>query len=314
MAPMLDFASRRILVALLAFGSPSVGMLCAQDSDTPIKVDVTVVNVLCTVRNANGLVRDAGKDVFKLFEDGRPANIRYFTRQADMPLQVALLLDVSGSMMNFIGAEKNTAHKFLEQVMRPEDTAAVFGFGSTVVEWQGFTRSKDHLRKSLAKIKDIDGPPVFAQSRYRGSTLLHDAVHVASMHLEGKSGAKTIVLISDGLDSGSYLSLSGAIRTAQAVEAVVHSICYIEPKVPKDGCPVLKKISEATGGRYFRINKRVSVDEVFAEIREEMRSAYLIGFAPSSPGKFGFHKLDIQTTPKMSVMARKRYYLPKPPA
>jgi VWFA-related protein len=293
----------------------TVGAACAfadvPDQDIPIKVDVTVVNVLCTVRNANGLVRDIAKDGFRLYEDGRPANIRYFARQADLPLTVALLLDVSGSMMNFIEAEKHTARKFLEQVMRPGDTAAILGFGATVAEWQDFTSSADQLKKGLNKIKDVEGPPVFPHAR-PGSTLLHDAIHVASQRLEGKPGAKTVVLISDGLDNGSYLTVSKAIQRAQAVEAVVHSICYIEPKQPKDGCPVLKRISEATGGLYFRVKKKTSIEDVFSAIRDEIRSAYLIGFAPASPGKFGFHKLSIQTTPRMNVLARKGYFIPKP--
>jgi len=281
----------------------------AQDEDVPIRVDVTVVNVLCTVRNGKGLVRDLEKDKFQLFEDGHPATIKYFARQADLPLRVVLLLDVSGSMSRFIETEKETAHKFLEQVMKPQDAASIFSFGSTVVEWQGFSDSHDQLKRSLSNVKDISGPPFFPQSRRFGSTLLHDAVYASAQKMENKQGAKTIVLISDGLDSGSYITLGSAIRAAQVA---VHTICYEEPKAPKSGCSVLKKISESTGGRFFKIRKSVTVDKVFAEIREEIRNSYLIGFAPSAAEKFGFHKLEVQTRPRMSVNARKGYFIPRP--
>src|ERR1035438_7218135 len=71
----------------------------AQDRETAIKVDVDVVNVFCTVHDHRGaLIRDLKQDDFKISEDGRPQRIRYFAQDTDLPLTVALLLDVSGSV------------------------------------------------------------------------------------------------------------------------------------------------------------------------------------------------------------------------
>src|ERR1700693_3430030 len=117
---MKSFLYRTIF--LLAVLSPAG----AQDpepaikSEPAIKVDVEVVNVFCTVHDHRGaLIPDLRQDDFKIFEDGRPQQIRYFARETELPLTVALLLDVSGSVRWFVEEEKRTAAKFLEQVLRP---------------------------------------------------------------------------------------------------------------------------------------------------------------------------------------------------
>src|SRR5580658_729109 len=115
----------RILIGtglLLAVG----GCASAQE---PIKVDVDVVNVLCTIRDRNGaLVKDLDKENFEIREDGKPQQVRYFARETDLPLTIGLLVDVSGSVRRVIQTEKDTAERFLKQVLRPQDQALLVGF------------------------------------------------------------------------------------------------------------------------------------------------------------------------------------------
>ncbi|MEO8028268.1 MAG: VWA domain-containing protein [Bryobacteraceae bacterium] len=300
-----------LLAGIAALSFPLPAQDPAQDEDAPIRVDVTVVNVACTVRSRKGLVRNLDKTNFRLLEDGAPKEIRYFSRQDEMPLNVALLLDVSGSVVKFIETEKHTARRFLETILRPTDTAAVFGFASSVAVWQEFTPSLDRLKSGLAKVRATAGPPVFEASRKIGGTLLFDSIHVASRRLKDKPGAKAVILISDGVDDGSYSDMEAAIRAAQVAETVVHSICYSDDSTRTDGCVTLKQISQATGGRTFRMKKHGKLEGVFASIREEIRSQYLLGFAPNSSGRAGFRKLEILTTPnRLAVNARKGYLAP----
>src|ERR1700683_2583480 len=87
-----------------------------------IKVDVNVVNVLCTVYDNRGaLVTDLAKDDFEIRDNGKVQAIRYFARETDLPLTIALLVDVSGSVRKFLQAEKETAVGFFREVLRPQD-------------------------------------------------------------------------------------------------------------------------------------------------------------------------------------------------
>ena len=79
----------------------------------PIKVDVDVVNVYCSVRNKqNNIVINLNKDDFDLAEDGQKQNIKYFTRETDIPLTIGLLIDVSGSQINLIEQERRAGGQF----------------------------------------------------------------------------------------------------------------------------------------------------------------------------------------------------------
>src|SRR4051794_35526115 len=98
----------------------------AQEAPRVFKTDVTVVNVSCIVRGNRGeLVTDLDKDDFEIFEDGKKQDIRYFTRQADVPLNLGLLVDVSGSVRDIVERERKTAGEFLEQILRPMDDGMI---------------------------------------------------------------------------------------------------------------------------------------------------------------------------------------------
>src|SRR6266567_1261760 len=96
----------------------------AEDITPSIKVDVDVVNILCSVRDKkNGLIGNLSKDDFTLLEDGKPQTIKYFTRETDLPLTIGLLVDVSGSQRRLIEIERNASSQFFSQVLRTKDLA-----------------------------------------------------------------------------------------------------------------------------------------------------------------------------------------------
>src|SRR5437764_3173988 len=121
-----------------------------EDVTPSIKVDVDVVNVLCSVRNkAGGLVGNLSKDDFTLLEDGKPQTIKYFTRETDIPLTIGLLIDISGSQERLIEDERRAAYQFFSQVLRKKDMAFLISFGPECELLQDFTNSPSLLQAAL---------------------------------------------------------------------------------------------------------------------------------------------------------------------
>jgi len=118
-------------------------------------------------RSGHGiLVTDLNKNDFEILDNGKRQEISYFARQADVPLNVALWVDVSGSVLEIIKDEKVTAGQFLEQVLRPHDNGAIVSFADSVVLWQDFTSSIDLLKAGLTNLKDVGAPRTRSEERF----------------------------------------------------------------------------------------------------------------------------------------------------
>jgi len=299
-----------------------------QDAVPLFQTGVTVVNVPCVVRERGGsLARDLHKDNFEIFDEGKRQEIRYFARQADIPLTLGVLLDISGSVRDIVEREKRTAASFFRKILRSNDYGMVTSFADSVRLWQDFTASVEDLNASLISVRPVLGPRPFASDAPQGGTVLYDSITVTAMEkFRHRAGSKVIVLLSDGLETNSSVTLESAIKAAQATELIVYSICDNDPAHEEldayrrlhrndairftSGCDALRAISEPTGGRMFRIGKNASVEQIFDAIADEIRGQYLLGFSPSKPAREGsFRKLEIKTKPAgLIVQARKGYY------
>lgn len=281
----------------------------ASEQATSIKVDVDVVNVLCTVYDQRGLlVQDLSQDDFEILESGRHQKIRYFARDTDLPLTVALLVDVSGSVQRFVQEEKDAAVKFFEAVLRPTDQALLLGFSSTLILWQDFTSSPELLRNAVGPLRSVPFRGLPAADQPMPATMLYDAVtQTAARKLSGVSGRKTMVIISDGLDNGSQAHLEEAIKAVQSTSTIVYGICY---ESGYSGCSFLKNMAEPTGGRMFEAGKKVPLAKIFETIEAELRSQYALGYVPANRTHDGaFRKLQVRVRRKdLRVQARKGYY------
>ncbi|MDQ6706839.1 MAG: VWA domain-containing protein, partial [Acidobacteriota bacterium] len=259
------------------------------DENAPIKVNVDVVNILCAVRDKHGaLINNLTKDDFQLSEDAKPQTIKYFTRETDLPLTIGLLVDVSGSQERLIEIERQAAYNFFSSVLKKKDVAFLISFGADAELLQDITGSPKLLREGLDHLKlnagfsGIHPGPVPTISQPRG-TVLYDAVYLAaSDRLSKEVGRKAIVLITDGVDQGSRLKLEAAVEAAQKADAVIYSIYYLDPSAyggmgfgfGGGGEGYLKKMSEETGGHVFRVDRKHSLDNIFDELQQEMRSQY----------------------------------------
>ena len=296
-----------------------------ETQDDTIKVDVDLVNVLCTVRGKNNaLIGNLDKGDFHLFEDGKEQEIKYFTRETDLPLTIGLLVDVSGSQERLIDTEHRAASQFFRSVLRPKDLAFIISFGKDSELLQDSTNSPKLLEDGLKQLR-LNAPvgglhpgPVPTQQNQAG-TVLWDAVYLAANErLKGEAGRKVIVVITDGVDTGSRKTREQAIREAQLADTVVYSIDYVDPGAYGGGLVFgggggegeLRKISDETGGHVFKVDRKNTLDDIFKEIQDEMRTQYAIAYTPTNPKKDGtYRKLEFKMANKdQKVQARKGYY------
>ena len=312
-------------IALLLAGS----LLIAQDAPPTIKVDVDIVNVLFTVKSKHGgLIGNLEKTDFTLTEDNKQQDIKYFTRQTDLPLTIGLLIDVSASQGNLIGVEQNAASQFFGSVLRPKDLAFLISFGAEAELLQDYTNSAKLLRAGLEGLKvnsstgGLHPGPVPTVYQPRG-TILYDAVYLAaSDQLRGQVGRKVLVLITDGEDQGSRYKIQQAIEAAQKADAIIYGIYYVDRGFYSQGGftfggvsdSALRRMAEETGGHVFSVDRKNSLQDIFKQLQDEMRSQYAIGYTPTNPTKDGsFRRIDIRTGNKdYKVQARKGYYAIKP--
>lgn len=295
--------------------------LLAQDPASVIRVDVELVNVTFSVRDKRGaLVPTLLKPDFEVYEDGKKQEIRSFSKEGDLPLTIGLLVDVSPSQERLIDIERRAAAAFFRQVLKNKDMAFVISFGGEAELLQDLTSSPKLLTQSLDGLRvnaSVSSPigqgPVPTTQR---GTIMFDAVYLAADEkLRGEVGRKVVLLITDGVDMGSRKKREQAIEAAHRSDAIIYGIYYFDRAAygyhmygVSDGD--LRKMSEDTGGRVFRVEGRTTLDEVFKQLEDEMRNQYTLSYSSTNPNRDGgFRKLEIKSKNKeFKVQARRGYF------
>lgn len=325
---------RKISVSLLATLLPAILLMVAAlpaqqpaDQSPTIKVDVNLVNVLCTVRNKNnGLIGNLEKRDFTIFEDGKEQKITDFTRETDQPITIGLLVDVSESQERLIDTERRAAHEFFTHVLRQKDEAFLISFGADADLLQDSTNSPGLLLDGLNQLRlsvpvgGIHPGPVPTMHNQAG-TILYDAVYLAANEkLKGDVGRKAIVVITDGVDTGSKISRDQSIEASQRADSIIYSIFYQDIAAyggvfggGGGGFGELQRMSSDTGGRVFRVERKYTLDDVFKDLQDELRSQYAISYSPTNSKRDGtFRKIEVRVAGKENkVQTRKGYYAPE---
>ena len=165
------------------------------------------------------------------------------------------------------------------------------------------------------------------QSGYGGpGTVLYDAVFLGSDELMSKQqGRKAIIILSDGVDTGSKLSLERAVEASQRADTIVYSILFSDESAyggmfggfghhgggsPAEGKRVLERISKETGGRIFEVSKKDTIEKIYSQIEEELRNQYSLGYTPDRADLApGYHKIEVKAKAKdYVVQSRSGYY------
>jgi Ca-activated chloride channel homolog len=309
-------AARAFLAVVLTLGisSPNVYQSQSKVLDKQDKaetgpdnlvVHVDLVNVLFTVADPKGkLVTDLEKHNLKIFEDNKPQTITNFTRETELPLTIAILIDTSTSIRDRFKFEQESAIDFIYRTLRPrKDKALLITFDSAIELVQDYTDNPEVLSKAIRQV------------RPGGGTKMFDAVFLACQEkLKAESGRKILILISDGDDNLSLETLNGTLEMAQKSDVTIYTIStnssgffgITAPKADK----VLKRLAEDTGGRAFFPFKAEDLAESFQDISAELRSQYSLAYRSSNPTRDGsFRSIKIETDRKsLKVKSRKGYY------
>ncbi len=303
---------RRLAAAILLLTATAM-----QGQDEPIatlKVGTRVVAVAAVVRDKHGEhINGLTKDDFTLKQDGKPVDIHYFSQGSELPLTFALMVDTSGSQRMFIADETAASEVFFRTMLkRSVDRAVLVKFDTRIRELQKMTPSVERLEDALAYLRPS---PADADPRHNmGGTLLYDAIrNVAKFELGAQPGRRAMVILTDGGDNGSAFNLKQAIEEVQRADVAVYSVFYSSNFGNMGGGrkDVLEKLSRATGGAVFTVTEREPLSKIYAEIAEDLRLTYQIGYnpPPSAPGSF--HKIELKTRQGANVQAREGYFSPE---
>jgi len=263
----------------------------ARQPDTTIKVNVRLVRMLVTVRDAAGqLIGSLNKSDFTVFDNGVKQDIAVFDRETEQPLSVAMLVDTSASTGIEMHYELDSVSRFLKVLLgegNPEDAVALYSFDSDVTLRAGYTRRFARVDQMLKLLKS------------NGGTSLYDAIFLASHDLQYRNGRHVMVLVTDGGDTTSTVDYHQALESAQLADTILFPVLVV-PIANNAGRNVggenaLTTLAAGTGGRVFTPTLGAQLDRAFDDILRELRTQYLIGFYPKDvpPAKDRFHTLKV---------------------
>lgn len=284
--------------------------LLAVAQGTTLHVDVKLVNLFVNVTDSHGaLVGSLTRDDFAIYEDGRPQQIALFERQSEMPLDLTLAIDTSGSVRKDMSEETAAARRFVHAILRSQDQMSVLQFATTVHELTSFTNKESQVDHALGEL------------RGDWATALYDAIYLGSERLGTKQGRKVLVVVSDGDDTARNSTYAQALEEALRNEVMIYSIIDvpIEASAGRDigGEHALITLAEQTGGKHFYVDAG-GLDKAFAQVSDDLRTQYLIGFYPQheEPGVI-FHRLNVtipRATPDAFNIRHKTGYYSDSPA
>jgi VWFA-related protein len=320
---------RKFLIAHLrsaALLSLCLTVLGGQDRPD-IQVNVDLVTVACAVNTRDGAPAPNLKvEDFKLLDNGQPRAIQNFWQESDLPLTVALVADVSGSQAGYIKSHREAIAQFLKQVIGPRDRAMVVEVAQKSWLIAGLTGSSGDLNAAVERIGTPEGKqspllgPVCRNESFPhscGGTALWHGLYYTAKELKPVAGRKAIIVLSDGLDTGSDIRLNDVIEMAQSAGTVVYSIKYASPMrflsisgaIAQAVSRGLERLSRETGGLTYP-NPGHRTSEVFSKIESDLRNMYVLGFAPPADARDGkFHALEVTSThPDLAVRTRAGYW------
>jgi Ca-activated chloride channel homolog len=280
-----------------------------------IRVDVNLVLVDATVKTKAGqILGDLKQDSFELREDGVPQKIEIFSRD-ELPLNVALVLDLSDSIGPFLGPLRQAAMTALS-ALKPEDEVALFTFSTEAELKVPFTTDKTELAKQIGAFQ------------VGGATNINDGIFVAAKYLLNTppKGRRVIILISDdvGTDAGGQ-GTHDIITECIASDAVLYNLkipgynppgtLFAASMVP--GLVNIRKVMDQTGGEIFDVQDVAHLDDAFGALIKRIKTRYTLGYytkATAAEGKP--HKLDVRLAPSFGkkghdyvILAKNGYYV-----
>ena len=285
-----------------------------------IRSEVNMVMVPTTVRKpGGGFVKGLPKEAFHITEEGEEQEIMTFSQEA-VPTRIAIVLDISGSVRSEWGTIKFATRKFAEG-LKPEDQFSLVTFNTETRLKMDWGNKTDRLEEVLSSIYCKD------------NTNLWDTIWVVAEDVfKGIREKKAMIIMSDGLDNNSYVAYKDALAAAVRSEAAVYVVSKTEAvrrtlidDLAKQGYYAgipeqefaqadltLRKLAFETGGRVLYPNTFGQLGNVYAEVDEELRNQYSVGYISSNTAKDGtYRRIQVSVdSPGAQVAARQGYYAP----
>jgi Ca-activated chloride channel family protein len=304
MAARLSFNKILFIMLLLLISIP----ISAQDEDKPVKVTTDLVTLTLTVTDQYGrYVSGLKKNAFTVYDEGQEQEITFFA-DADAPVSIGILFDISGSMS---GEKIQRARKALERFMNishPMDEYFLIAFNSRAQLLLDRTRDSEALLRKLTLV------------RPKENTALYDAVYLGIERVtRGAHQRKAILIISDGQDNSSRYSFKEVRNLLKETDVTIYSVGIMDNNDSRDpiglqGQAFLDELSSVSGGKSFYPQTSVEMDEIFERIAVELRNQYSIGYIPKNFQPDGrWRKVKVKVKPpkgmsRLIVRTREGYY------
>jgi Ca-activated chloride channel family protein len=303
-----------VLIVFVAFFSP-IPVLAQNQEQSVIRVDVNLVLVDATVKTKAGqIMADLRQDAFEVREDGVTQKIEVFSRD-ELPLNVALVLDLSDSIGPFLGPLRDAASTALA-ALKPEDEVALFTFSTEAELRVPFTNDKTEIARQINSF------------HVGGATNINDGIFVAAKYLLNAppKGRRVIILISDdvGTDAGGQGTRDIVTETI-AADAVLYNLkipgynppatLFAASMIP--GLVNIRRVTDQTGGEIFDVQDVAHLDTAFRALIQRIKTRYTLGYYTKATGAEGKpHKLDVRLTSSFGkkghdyvVLAKSGYYV-----
>jgi Ca-activated chloride channel homolog len=271
-----------------------------------LHADVDEVLLNCSVIDEKGrTVTDLSPKNFRVWEDGVPQTVNSVIHQ-DLPVSMGILVDNSGSMRDK-RAIVNVAASNLLKASNPQDNAFIVNFSDRAFLDQGFTSDLVALNRGLSRFDS------------RGTTALYDAVAASADELvrHARERKQALLIITDGADNASRLTLSQAIRRVQNLGGpVVYSIGLlfdVDKEEAQRAREALEALSGETGGTAYFPQSVEDVNSIMAEVARDIRNQYVVDYRSTKPAALGgYRAVHVEATSpvhgRLVVRTKKGYY------
>jgi VWFA-related protein len=260
-----------------------------------------------TVVDKSGhLVTDLPREAFTVYENGVQQPIRLFKRE-DVPVSMGLIVDNSGSMRDK-RAKVESAALALVKASNREDEVFVVNFND-----EAFL-DLPHGKEFTSNIKEME--EALTRIDARGGTAMRDAVRMSIDHLKekAKKDKRVLVVVTDGNDNSSVITLENLVKAAQQSEVMIYAIGLLsdeERREARRAENAMKNLAQATGGESFFPKEIGEVDKVAHQVARDIRNQYTIGYSPLNEAMDGTYrqiKITVNAPGKPTVRTRSGYY------
>ncbi|MGB9456686.1 MAG: VWA domain-containing protein [Bryobacteraceae bacterium] len=297
-----------LFVALAAFGQEKpVAPPEGEEAPVVFRADTRLVVCHTTVVDKNGhLVTDLPESAFSVTENGVPQAIKEFRRE-DVPVSLGLIIDNSGSMRDK-RAKVAAAALDLVKASNKEDEVFVVNFNDDAYldlpHNEDFTNNIADMEEALSRIDS------------RGGTAMRDAIRMSIDHIKqkGHRDKKVLVVVTDGNDNSSIISLENLVKASQQSEVLIYAVGLLSEEERREAVRAkraLEELTVATGGEAFFPKDLSDVDRIAAEVARDIRSQYTIEYSPTNiamDGSYRQIRIALNAPGHLSVRTRSGYY------